>query len=62
MDTPRYIAVKVRQDVFADDTELHIEPEEAFRDLFDVAQPRARLEDLTRIYGVREGVVAVPGV
>ena len=58
----RYIALKVRQDVFADDTELHIEPEEAFRDLFDVAQPRARLEDLTRIYGVREGVVTVPGI
>ena len=57
----RYIALKVRQDVFADDTELHIEPEEAFRDLFDVAQPRARLEDLTRIYGIREGVVTVPG-
>ena len=58
----RYIALKVKQDVFADDTELHIEPEEAFRDLFDVAQPRARLEDLTRIYGVREGVVSVPGM
>jgi len=58
----RYIALKVRQDVFADDTELHIEPEESFRDLFDVAQPRARLEDLTRIYGFREGVVTVPGI
>ena len=58
----RYIALKVRQDVFADDTELHMEPEEAFRDLFDVAQPRARLEDLVRIYGVREGVITVPGV
>ncbi|KAF8877070.1 hypothetical protein CPB84DRAFT_1795356 [Gymnopilus junonius] len=26
----------------------------------DVAQPRARLEDLVRVYGVREGVVSVP--
>ncbi|KDR78160.1 hypothetical protein GALMADRAFT_1304183 [Galerina marginata CBS 339.88] len=56
----RFIALKVRQDVFADDTELHIDREDAFRDLFDVAQPRARLEDLVRVYGVREGVVSVP--
>ncbi|PPQ79178.1 hypothetical protein CVT25_002802 [Psilocybe cyanescens] len=57
----RFIALKVRQDVFADDTELHTDREDAFRDLFDVAQPRARLEDLVRVYGVREGVVSVPG-
>ncbi|KAF9535283.1 hypothetical protein CPB83DRAFT_841511 [Crepidotus variabilis] len=56
-----YIALKVRQDVFSDDTSLHIEREEAYRDLFDVAQPRARLEDLVRVYGLREGVVYIPG-
>jgi hypothetical protein len=58
----RYIALKVRQDVLADDTELHIEPEEAFRDLFDIAQPQAKLEDLVRIYGIREGVITVLGI
>ncbi|KAF8953463.1 hypothetical protein BDZ97DRAFT_1713044 [Flammula alnicola] len=64
MGTPvldRFILLKVRQDVFADESELHMDREDAFRDLFDVAQPRARLEDLVRIYGVREGVVSVPG-
>jgi len=57
----RFIAIKVRQDVFSDDTELHIEREDAYRDIFDVAQPRARLEDLVRMYGLREGVISVPG-
>ena len=58
----RYIILKVIQDVLADDTELHIGREESFRDLFDVAQPRARLEDLVRMYGVHDGVVSVPGI
>jgi len=58
----RYIVLKVIQDVLADDTELHIGREESFRDLFDVAQPRARLEDLVRMYGVQDGVVSVPGI
>ena len=53
----RFILLKVRQDVFLDDTSLHIDREDAFRDLFDVAQPRARLEDLVRIVGARQGVV-----
>ncbi|KIM42011.1 hypothetical protein M413DRAFT_143034 [Hebeloma cylindrosporum] len=56
-----FILLKVRQDVFLDDTSLHIDREDAFRDLFDVAQPRARLEDLVRIIGVKEGIVYVPG-
>ncbi|KAI0632710.1 hypothetical protein C8Q77DRAFT_1218210 [Trametes polyzona] len=54
-----YIALKVREDVWADDTELHLEREESFKDLFDLMQPRARLEDLVRAYGRREGVVSV---
>lgn len=53
-----FLAVKVREDVWLDDTELHLEREESFRDLFDLMQPRARLEDLVRVYGVREGVVS----
>jgi len=58
----RYITLKIIQDVFADDSEFHIERHDAFRDLFDVAQPRARLEDLVRLYGIREGVISVPGL
>jgi len=43
-----------------DDSELHLEREESFRDLFEHSQPRSRLEDLLRVYGMREGVVSVP--
>lgn len=53
-----FLAVKVREDVWLDDTEFHLEREESFRDLFDLMQPRARLEDLVRMYGMREGVVS----
>ena len=59
-----FIALKVREDVMMDDTELHLEREESFKDLFDLMQPRSRLEDLVRHYGLREGVVHTypPGV
>ncbi|KAH9925642.1 uncharacterized protein BXZ73DRAFT_91072 [Epithele typhae] len=55
-----FIALKVREDVWTDESELHLEREESFKDLFDLMQPRARLEDLVRLYGVRDGAVAVP--
>jgi hypothetical protein len=42
-----------------DDSELHLEREESFKDLFDLNQPRSRVEDLVRVYGVREGVVSL---
>lgn len=54
-----FIALKVRQDVYMDDTEFHLESTESFRDLFDFNQPKSRLEDLVRHYGVKEGVVSV---
>ncbi|KAF4611910.1 hypothetical protein D9613_004017 [Agrocybe pediades] len=57
----RFILLKVRQDVFLDDTELHTDRADAFRDIFDVAQPKSRLEDLVRVFGIRAGVVSVPG-
>ncbi|KAG6899626.1 hypothetical protein C0993_008568 [Termitomyces sp. T159_Od127] len=53
-----FIALKVREDVWADDSELHLEREEAYKDLFAHAQPRARLEDLVRDLGVPRGLVA----
>ncbi|KAH9019524.1 hypothetical protein EDB84DRAFT_1516876, partial [Lactarius hengduanensis] len=45
-----FIALKVLDDVWADETELHLGQPEAFRDLFDLMQPRARLEDLLHAY------------
>ena len=53
------IVLKVREDVWLDDSELHLEREESFRDLFDLHQPRSRLEDLVRIYGTEDGVVTL---
>lgn len=52
-----FIALKVHEDVMVDDSSLHLEREDSFKDLFDLMQPRSRLEDLVRHYGVREGVV-----
>ncbi|KAF9470795.1 hypothetical protein BDN70DRAFT_888735 [Pholiota conissans] len=57
----RFILLKIRNDVLADESSLHLDREDAFRDLFEVAQPRARLEDLVREIGLRRGVVYVPG-
>jgi hypothetical protein len=56
-----FIALKVREDVWADESELHLERDESFRDLFDLMQPRARLEDLVRLAGARAGVVGMGG-
>lgn len=53
-----FIALKVRQDVYMDDTEYHLENTESFRDLFDYMQPKSRLEDLIRHYGTKEGVIS----
>ena len=58
----RFITLKVREDVFSDDSSLHLEGDDKFRDLFNLAQPQARLEDLVRICGFKEGVVSVPGL
>jgi len=54
-----FLSLKVREDVWADDTELHLERDESFKDLFDLMQPRSRLEDLVRIYGEEAGVISV---
>ncbi|KAJ7177915.1 hypothetical protein C8R46DRAFT_1188069 [Mycena filopes] len=54
-----FIALKVREDVWSDDSELHLERDESFTDLFNLMQPRSRLEDLVREYGLAEGVVYI---
>ncbi|KJA22600.1 hypothetical protein HYPSUDRAFT_201940 [Hypholoma sublateritium FD-334 SS-4] len=56
----RFVLLRIRHDVLTDESSLHLDHEDAFRDLFDVAQPRARLEDLVRDIGVRHGVVVLP--
>ena len=45
-----FIVLKVHDDLWADESELHLGQPEAFRDLFDLMQPRARLEDLLCAY------------
>ncbi|KAF8208364.1 hypothetical protein K438DRAFT_1813875 [Mycena galopus ATCC 62051] len=55
-----FIALKVREDVWADDSDLHLSrAESTFTDLFSLLMPRARLEDLVREYGVAEGVLYI---
>ncbi|KAA1466885.1 hypothetical protein DENSPDRAFT_856423 [Dentipellis sp. KUC8613] len=54
-----FIALKVREDVWADASDLHLGSEESFRDLFELMQPRARCEDLVCEMGVRAGVVVL---
>ncbi|KAL1746856.1 hypothetical protein HDZ31DRAFT_72601 [Schizophyllum fasciatum] len=56
-----FVALKVREDAWADATSLHLERDEAYKDIFNVMQPRARLEDLICMYGVRDGVVSFSG-
>ena len=45
-----FIALKVHDDVWADESELHLGQPEDFRDLFDLMQPRAHLENLLCAY------------
>ena len=40
----------MHNDVWVDESELHLGQPEAFRDLFDLMQPHARFEDLLRSY------------
>ncbi|TRM62023.1 hypothetical protein BD626DRAFT_499521 [Schizophyllum amplum] len=57
----QFIALKVREDAWADATSLHLERDEGYKDLFDLMQPRARVEDLICQYAVREGIVSFAG-
>lgn len=54
----RWMLLKVREDVLADESELHLDLD-AQRDVFDMLQPRARTEDLVRALGLRERVVTL---
>jgi hypothetical protein len=54
-----FISLKVREDVYMDDSEFHLEREESFKDLFDLMQPKSRIEDLVRVYGLKDGVICL---
>ncbi|KAF7292839.1 COesterase domain-containing protein [Mycena indigotica] len=54
-----FIALKVREDVWSDDSELHLERDDSFADLFNLSQPRSRLEDLFRDAAMEEGLVYI---
>ncbi|KAG9088240.1 hypothetical protein FS749_002336, partial [Ceratobasidium sp. UAMH 11750] len=54
----RFLVLKICDDVRSDETELHLGSEDTFSDLFELMQPRSRVEDLVRVFGVQTGVVA----
>jgi len=54
-----FIALKAREDVWLDDSELHLGNEDGLNDLFAVMQPRRRTEDLLRYYGLRYGFITL---
>ncbi|KAJ3754535.1 hypothetical protein EV360DRAFT_51454 [Lentinula raphanica] len=52
-----FIALLAHEDLLLDATSLHLPREEAYKDLFDMIQPRSRLEDLILEEGVKAGLV-----
>jgi hypothetical protein len=54
----RFLVLKICDDVRCDETELHLGSEDTFSDLFELMQPRSRVEDLVRMFGVQTGVIA----
>lgn len=55
----RFLVLKICDDVRADETELHLGSEDSFADIFDLMQPRSRVEDLLRLFGVQTEVISV---
>ncbi|KAJ3787886.1 hypothetical protein GGU10DRAFT_347769 [Lentinula aff. detonsa] len=54
-----FIALLAHEDLLLDATSLHLPREEAYKDLFDMVQPRSRLEDLILEEGVKAGLVYI---
>ncbi|KAJ3865063.1 hypothetical protein EV359DRAFT_80855 [Lentinula novae-zelandiae] len=54
-----FIALLAHEDLLLDATSLHLPREEAYKDLFDMVQPRSRLEDLILEEGINAGLVYV---
>lgn len=54
-----YIALRVKEDLLSSGTSLHLPAEESFRDLFELMQPRARMEDLVFARGAKYGYITL---
>ncbi|KAL0577898.1 hypothetical protein V5O48_004093 [Marasmius crinis-equi] len=52
-----FIALLAHEDLYLDATSLHLPREEAYKDLFDLAQPKSRLEDLIKEEGEKVGLI-----
>ncbi|KAL0063288.1 hypothetical protein AAF712_009783 [Marasmius tenuissimus] len=52
-----FIALLAHEDLYLDATSLHLPREEAYKDLFDLAQPKSRLEDLIKEEGEKAGLI-----
>ena len=52
-----FIALLAHEDLYLDSTSLHLPREEAYKDLFDLAQPKSRLEDLIKEEGEKAGLI-----
>ncbi|KAK0240546.1 hypothetical protein EDD85DRAFT_950400 [Armillaria nabsnona] len=55
----RFISLLAHEDRLLDTSDLHLPREEAYKDLFDLVQPKSRLEDLIAEQGSRLGVVVL---
>ncbi len=55
----RFIALLAHEERLLDTTELHLPCEEAYRDMFDIMQPKSRLEDLVAKEGELRGVIYI---
>ncbi|KAK0483232.1 hypothetical protein IW261DRAFT_1331760 [Armillaria novae-zelandiae] len=54
-----FIALLAHEDLMLDSTSLHLPREEAYKDLFDMVQPKTRLEDIVIEQGVKAGVIQI---
>ncbi|KAF5391934.1 hypothetical protein D9757_001721 [Collybiopsis confluens] len=52
-----FIALLAHENLLLDATSLHLPREEAYKDLFDMVQPRSRLEDIVLEEGAKAGLV-----
>ncbi|KAK0483229.1 hypothetical protein IW261DRAFT_1331734 [Armillaria novae-zelandiae] len=55
----RFISLLAHEDRLLDVSDLHLPREEAYKDLFDLVQPKSRLEDLIAEQGTRIGVIVL---
>lgn len=54
-----FIAVLAQEDLLLDSTQLHLPRADAYKDIFDLLQPRSRLEDLVAKEGIKAGLISL---